>query len=98
MENIWAETIQKAFDLFGLSSNAFYDVRVKQYIDEVVDKRNAVGHGRESAATIGQAYTSGRLQTLLDEINKQTQFVVSEFENLLLTRAFISPIHQAAYP
>ena len=97
LENIWANTLQKLFDVFGIAQPAFYDPRVKQYVDEVVDKRNAVAHGRESAATIGQAYTSGTLQVLLDELSRQMQFTFASFENLILTKSFISPLHQAAY-
>jgi hypothetical protein len=97
MENIWAATIQKIFDIYGISSPSLYDPRVKQYIDEVVDKRNAVAHGRESAATIGQAYTGGMLQSLADEINRQAQFIFSAFENVIMTKGFIDPAHQAAY-
>jgi hypothetical protein len=48
MENVWAVTIQKMFSIFGIVSPALYDPRVRQYIDEVVDKRNAVG-------TVGRA-------------------------------------------
>ena len=97
MENIWADTIRKTFQIFGIVRPALYDVRVKQYIDEVVEKRNAVAHGRESAATVGQAYTGARLQILIDEANMQIQYMFSAFENLILTKGFIAPDYHSSY-
>jgi len=97
MDNAWAATVQKMFDIFGITQPALYNVRVRQYIDEVVGKRNAVAHGRESAATIGQSYTTGDLQKLLDEIATQTRYVFSIFEGHILTKAFVRASHQALY-
>ncbi len=97
MENVWAATIQKMFSTFGIPLPALYSPRVRQYIDEVVDKRNAVAHGRESAATLGQAYTTGRLQNLLDELSTQTQYIFSTFEHHISTKAFIKASHQKLY-
>jgi hypothetical protein len=97
MENVWAVTIQKMFSIFGIVSPALYDPRVRQYIDEVVDKRNAVAHGREGAATMGQAYTTGRLQNLLDELSKQTQYIFSAFGEHISTKAFVKVSHRALY-
>jgi hypothetical protein len=97
MENMWANTIQKMFKVFGVSVPALYEPRVRQYIDEVVDKRNAVSHGRESAANIGQAYTTGGLQNLLDELTKQVQYVLSVFEVHLLSKAFVKAAFQGLY-
>ena len=97
MENVWAATIQTMFNIFGVNQPALYDIKVRQYIDEVVDKRNAVAHGRESAATTGQAYTTVSLQKLLDEIATQTQYVFSAFEGHIMTKAFVKTDHQARY-
>jgi len=97
VQNIWAETIQRSFDIFGITVPSLYDPRVKQYINEVVEKRNAVSHGRESAATIGKAYTLTSLQRLIDELNRQTQYIFSVFEEHLLTKGFVKTAHKSLY-
>jgi hypothetical protein len=97
LQNAWAKTIQKMFDVFGIIQPALYDPRVRQYIEEVVDKRNAVAHGRESAARTGQAYTTGSLQNLNDQLSKQTQYIFSIFENHIYSKAFVKAAHQSLY-
>jgi RiboL-PSP-HEPN len=97
LQNAWANTIQKMFYVFGIMQPALYNPRVKQYINEVVDKRNAVAHGRESAATTGQAYTTGSLQNLNDQLSKQTQYIFSVFENHISAKAFVKVAHQSLY-
>jgi hypothetical protein len=97
VQNAWAKTIQKMFNVFGITQPALHDPRVKQYIDEVVDKRNAVAHGRESAARTGQAYTTESLQNLNDQLSKQAQYVFSIFESHISTKAFVKIAHQSLY-
>jgi len=97
MENVWAATIESLFEIFGVSGAPLYDVRVRQYINEVVDKRNALAHGRESAAATGQAYTTGGLQKLLDELTTQAQHIFSAFEGHITTKNFVKAGHQARY-
>ena len=84
MDNVWAATVQKMFDVFGINRPALYDVKVRQYIDEVVDKRNAVAHGRESAAITGQSYTTRDLQK-------------TSFEGHIAAKSFIRVDHQSLY-
>jgi hypothetical protein len=97
LDNMWAATVQKMFAIFGLNEPALYDIKVRQYIDEVVEKRNAVAHGRESASTVGQAYTTGALQNLLNEIATQAQYVLSAFDGHISTKAFVKVSYQGLY-
>jgi RiboL-PSP-HEPN len=97
MDNVWAATVQKMFDVFGVNRPALYDVKVRQYIDGVVDKRNAVAHGRDSAAITGQSYTTRDLQKLIDDIATQTQYIFSSFEGHIAAKSFIRIGHQALY-
>lgn len=97
LSNAWAETIKTIFEVFGIVLPCLYDIRVKQYIDEVTEKRNAVSHGRDSAANVGQGYTTDRLQHLHEEIAKQIQHIFSCFETLITTKAFVKSAHQTSY-
>lgn len=97
LENIWAKTITKTFGVLGLPDAALHNPRISQYVDEVVDRRNAVAHGRESAAVIGQSYTTGRLQILQDEISTQAQYMMACIEQHLDGKSFIKVQHKHAY-
>jgi hypothetical protein len=97
LENIWDKTIRKTFNLLGIRDSALYDPRVAQYINEIVERRNAVAHGRESAAAVGQTYNAGRLQILHDEISTQIQYMIVCLEQHLDSKMFIKSQHKHAY-
>lgn len=97
MENVWARTIAKTFAVFGNSEQPFYDVRVKQYIDVVVERRNAVAHGRESAADVGRQYTAADIQLLHDQLSKQAAYMYISFDGFIQKREFVKVPHRASY-
>jgi hypothetical protein len=88
--NIWCNTLEQVFYAFGLSESHIYDENDSHYIDEVVDNRNKVAHGRESAASVGQAYTVTMLEQRLNAIENQKEYVISRFETFVRDREFIS--------
>lgn len=97
LENAWAETLQKVFLIFGLPMSPFYDIRVKRQIDEIVERRNAVAHGRESAADVGRGYTVADLQIRQDEMVKQAEYMFTQFEDWLYDKKFVAAPHRAKY-
>lgn len=97
LENAWAATLQKIFLIFGISANPFYDLRVKRQIDEIVDRRNAVAHGRESAADVGRGYTVADLQIRQDEILRQVGYMFEQFEDWLERKHYVAPLHRHRY-
>ena len=98
LSNVWAETVVQLFKVLGVPGVALYNAKVRQYIDMVVDRRNAVAHGRESPAVVGQGYTGADLQNLLDELSKQVQYMNSQFAAHLQSRSFIKSAHRSQYP
>jgi RiboL-PSP-HEPN len=97
LDNVWANTFTQAFIVLGISGSAHYDQRVRQYIDQVAERRNAVAHGRESAEAVGRAYTTGDLQTLLDEISQQVQYMFVKFEEAIIAKSYIKSLHLSGY-
>ena len=96
-QNVWAATVERMFRVFGTTSTSLYDQKVRQYIDEVVERRNAVAHGRESASTVGRQYTSSRLQRLFDELNRQTQYMLAVFDEHIKDKGFVKLAHRDLY-
>lgn len=97
LENIWAKTIIKTFSVLGIEEPPLHNIQVSQYIDEVVERRNSVAHGRESAAVVGQAYTMGRLQKLNDEISLQVQYMIVIIEQNLDQKHFAKLQYRSLY-
>ena len=57
-------------EILGLPSGALVpNSRVIGWIDEVVDNRNAISHGRETADAIGGRYSSTDLKDRLSQLN-----------------------------
>lgn len=78
LQNVWASTINELLDTFGVNS---YRVtgRDKIYVDEVVDKRNAVAHGRDSAMSVGERFRCIDLETRFNVVQTVTFQVVESF-------------------
>ena len=62
LQNVWADTLIDVCNCICLPSSVQPDPRERQYIDELVDKRNAVAHGRESAHSAGERTNSKDLE------------------------------------
>lgn len=95
--NIWCSSLQQIFSAFGISQTPLYDPKVRQYIDEIVDRRNAVAHGRESPVDVGQGYTANTLTIRLEEIERQKEYLVFQFEAFLSSKAFVMPPFRKEY-
>jgi hypothetical protein len=66
LQNVWAKTIKEVIDALGVSGFSL-TTNQKAYIDELVEKRNAIAHGRESALTVGENYRCDELRKRLSE-------------------------------
>jgi hypothetical protein len=88
LQNIWHETIQQTLACFGITAINF-SPRVRLTIDEIVEKRNAVAHGRETPTTIGERYRSNVLRQKTQEIQQVVDLVVSAFETFIFDRKFV---------
>lgn len=87
--NIWCSSLDQVFEAFDLAQPTLHDPRVREYIDEVVDRRNAVAHGREAAADVGSRYTAALLEVRLKEIERQKDYLIGRFEPVLRDRLYL---------
>lgn len=75
LSNIWPKTIEEIFQCFGIAK-PWTDVAANQgYMRELVEKRNSVAHGRQTAIEAGEGTTF----TQLDKIHKATSDVALYF-------------------
>ena len=96
LQNIWHETIQQTLACFGISPINF-EPRIRLTIDEVVEKRNAVAHGREMPTVIGERHRSAVLRKKTQEIQQVVDLVISAFEVFISDRKFIKEEYISQY-
>lgn len=97
MQNVHCSTISDIFKIFGISDSPIYNPRARQYIEDVVGRRNEVAHGRGSAADVGRAYTPQALENLLSQAQNQITYTVTCFEAYVTYTQYIKASFRARY-
>ena len=88
LQNIWYSTLEELYHVFGIVDAVMYDVTKRGYVDELVDARNAVAHGREIPIDKGRPKNTYELTILYDAIRRQTFYVYDCFNEYLKNRAY----------
>lgn len=96
LQNIWYKTLQETVRSFGANQISI-DPRVRLTIDEVVEKRNAVAHGRETPVSVGERHRADILRTKTQEIQLVVEQFISTFEEYMLNKKYINPIYLHEY-
>ena len=96
LQNVWSNTIDEIMGAFGISGFTL-TISNRALIDELVDKRNAVAHGRESAASVGERYRCDELRKRLNEIQALTDSFIDRLEMYFVQREFVQPTKLANY-
>jgi hypothetical protein len=91
-----AEAIQLAFDVYGIMADPIYDITKKGYIDEVVERRHAVAHGRESPVAVGMRKAS-ELRVRYDATYNQAIYVIDTINRFCNERNFVLPRYRRVY-
>lgn len=96
LQNIWYKTLQEAIRSFGASPIPV-DPRVRLTIDEVVEKRNAVAHGRETPVSVGERHRVEILRTKAQEIQLVVEQFISTFEDYVINKKYIDSVYLDEY-
>lgn len=62
---------------------------LKGRVDELVENRNAIAHGRESPAVIGGRYSFGDLEKRYRDIDELCIYIIDTFESYLNNKDFL---------
>jgi len=90
MQNVWPETIRDVIMYLGISTPAIPEENFGGYIHEVVDKRNAVAHGRLSPKQVGITRSS-ELEKRLEAIEHTVAHIFFILEEHVNNRSFLKP-------
>lgn len=96
LQNIWYKTIQEAIRSFGAIPISV-EPRVRLTIDELVEKRNAVAHGRETPVSVGERHRVEILRIKAQEIQLVVEQFISTFEDYISNKKYIDPLYLDDY-
>ncbi|MDZ7892954.1 MAG: MAE_28990/MAE_18760 family HEPN-like nuclease [Rhodoferax sp.] len=97
LQNIWTNTLIDVCTCICLPASVLPSPRERQYIDELVDTRNKVAHGRESAHNVGERTNGIELETRFNIIKDVTDRVVNAQVDLIENSEFVIPESRSSY-
>ncbi|MFR9704112.1 MAE_28990/MAE_18760 family HEPN-like nuclease [Aeromonas sanarellii] len=97
LQNVWANTIRELFSCFGMTKPFLPDMAYLGHIDDIVNKRNAVAHGRESPQFIGRSLRCSELEQKWDIVSKTCEHITSSFNDYVVSLEFIIPSKRDIY-
>lgn len=95
LQNIWCETLEFVFKCFSISDPVVPDPRFRPFIDEIVNKRNAVAHGRETAARVGRGTRSPDLELRFQAVVDTCNYLLDRFDLYIANLEFVQ-VHARA--
>jgi hypothetical protein len=78
----WAQ-LQSIWAAFSIEDPVLPDMRLRGTLEELVDKRNAIAHGRETAGDVGRRFTVQDLDGRYRAMNLLCSHIVSTFDEYL---------------
>jgi hypothetical protein len=95
LQNTWAHTLSVVATYIGASQSYKPDGRDSHYLDEVVEKRNQVAHGRVPPVLVGSTGRSSELELRFAALNRLLegffQMLESHFNNFEFLKRDIQP-------
>lgn len=88
LQNVWFGTIEEISKCFGINEIPS-SPRTRATINELVDRRNAVAHGRENAFDVGSRFRSDILRDKMNEVIDFTHNLIALYENYYNKKNFI---------
>lgn len=98
LQNIWFERLEVIFRCFNIDQPVVPIAEYGLYIDELVNNRNGVAHGRFSALGIGSHRRSPDLLIRYNAISDTCIHIVNCLDRQLAVRGFVRQGHIEAYP
>lgn len=88
LQNVWTNTIEEVIKSFGIN-NFTITPRVRATINELVEKRNSVAHGRENASVVGERFRTSTLRTKMGIITTFAYDLIDIFEDYYSNKKFL---------
>jgi len=96
LQNVWFKTIEETNLCFGVKGLNI-SPRIKTTINEIVEKRNAVAHGRESAVNVGIRFRCIDIRTKFIDISNFSYDLIDLYENYFNSKDYLKPAAKRLY-
>lgn len=99
LQNVGAGIYEDVFSWLNLGVHPFQGDLVSRrgYLDEIVEKRRKVAHGREAASVVGQGTRAPELLVRVEAITQCVEHLYGALEACVTTKSFVSAVHRASY-
>lgn len=97
LQNLWFKTLKLVFEHLGITKTAVPEPRMQGYVDEIVNYRNEVAHGRSSASAVGRLISSSDLDQRLKAVREIIDYVMIVFDDYLANWEFVASAHRPLY-
>ena len=94
LQNIDRDSLEQVFACFGITSPVVPAPRCFGYLNELVEKRRAVSHGRSGAEEAGRGYRSEELLRRLDAVLVVVAHLESKFATYISQRMYLAAVHR----
>lgn len=79
MQNIWLDSLEQIFQVFGLVQPIMYDIIKAGYIREVVEARNKIARGEDGPLVYGSTKRCADLRIVLEAIRSEAFYMLDCF-------------------
>lgn len=97
LQNIWKQDLIDVFECLYINEPIVPEATLIHYIDEIVNKRNEIAHGRQSPVIVGRGTRSPDLLIRLDAVSQIIFHVIECFEKHLTDLNFVRIEDRAHY-
>ena len=97
LQNIWVKTILDLFECLGIDADPLPNMEYAGHIDEIVEKRNAVAHGRKSASEVAAGNRSSVLKRKWEIVSETVEHIFNTLTDYIENHQFISAPSRAVY-
>jgi len=76
-----AGQIDTIWRIFGIKRPILPNPSMRTRIEELVENRNAIAHGRRTADDVGRAYSVADMNSRIDDVENITSYLLQECSN-----------------
>ncbi|MDM8530748.1 MAE_28990/MAE_18760 family HEPN-like nuclease [Anaerolineales bacterium HSG25] len=87
--NLKQRQLEELWSMLGVESPALPRPPLIGRLEELVENRNAISHGRESPVTIGGRFTSSDLESRYNDVNELCSYLIQQLEIYLRDKQFL---------
>jgi len=91
-----ANQLRTIWNIFGITLPIVPNIQLIGRIDELVDKRNAIAHGRETARAVGSRHSTAEMEVRFRDTEIIAYYVIDTMNTYCLTGGLLRPHNKSA--